>query len=486
MSEMNNTENTNVQDAEIVSWKCPTCGTENTGNFCTQCGTRKPAPKVEEPKKEETAQTASTASAAGTATASSSSTVKPSTPVYKDNKPKKEKKHASSGLNLVLAAVLGAGCGFGGGYLATRAGGGSSGTTVVYTTAPDSTSSDSSSDSNVVYTSSGDLTIQEIAAKAQPSVVEIQTEITQQSYSIFGGTYTAEAAGSGVIISSDGYIITNNHVIEDANSITVTTYDGQTYDATLVGTDEKSDIAVIKINATGLTAATIGDSSKIAVGDTAVVIGNPLGTLGGTVTNGIISATDREITINNEAMNLIQTNAAINSGNSGGGLFDGQGNLIGIVNAKDSGTTSSGATIEGLGFAIPINEAMDVAQQLIENGYVTNRATIGVTLQTLTQDYQNYPAGLYIASVMSGSGAEAAGLKPYDRITAADGTEVSSYTDLSRILQSKQPGDTITLTIVRDGQTMDVDVTLTGVLQDSSSTNNNSSSTESPETPSRP
>ena len=484
MSEMNNTENKNVQDAEIVSWKCPTCGTENTGNFCTQCGTRKPAPK-EEPKKEETvnaASTAETASAAGTASADAAKAAAPSTPVYKDNKPKKEKKQSSRGLNLALAAILGAGCGFGGGYLATRTGGSSSGTTVVYTTAPDSTSSDSSSDSNVVSTSSGDLTIQEIAAKAQPSVVEIQTEITQQSYSIFGGTYTAEAAGSGVIISNDGYIITNNHVIEDANSISVTTYDGQTYDATLVGTDEKSDIAVIKINATGLTAATIGDSSKISVGDTAVVIGNPLGTLGGTVTNGIISATDREITINNEAMNLIQTNAAINSGNSGGGLFDGQGNLIGIVNAKDSGTTSSGATIEGLGFAIPINDAMDVATQLIENGYVTNRATIGVTLQTLTQDYQNYPAGLYIASVMSGSGAEAAGLQPYDRITAADGTAVSSYTDLSKILKTKSVGDTITLTIVRDGQTMDVDVTLTGVLQDTSS----NSSSENSTTPTQP
>lgn len=473
MSEMNNTENTNIQDAEIVSWKCPTCGTENTGNFCTQCGTRKPAPK-EEPKKEETTASASMASSPETASTASSSTA---APVYKDNKPKKEKKQSSRGLNLALAAILGAGCGFGGGYLATRTNG-SAGTTVVYTTAPESTNSNAGSDSNVVSTSSGDLTVQQIAAKAQPSVVEIQTEITETSYNIFGGTYTAEAAGSGVIISDDGYIITNNHVIEDANSISVTTYDGQTYDAVLVGTDEKSDIAVIKINATGLTAATIGDSSKIAVGDTAVVIGNPLGTLGGTVTNGIISATDREITINNEAMNLIQTNAAINSGNSGGGLFDGQGNLIGIVNAKDSGTTSSGATIEGLGFAIPINDAMDVAQQLIENGYVTNRATIGVTLQTLTQDYQNYPAGLYVASVMSGSGAEAAGLQPYDRITAADGTAVSSYTDLSKILKTKSVGDTITLTIVRDGKTMDVDVTLTGVLQNSSSSENTTTPTQ--------
>ena len=304
------------------------------------------------------------------------------------------------------------------------------------------------------------LSIPDIAAKASPSVVEIRTEVTQKSYGLFGGSYTSQAAGSGVIISKDGYIITNNHVVENASSITVTTYDGTTYDAKLVGTDKKSDIGVLKIEADNLLPATIGDSSTIQVGQTAVVIGNPLGTLGGTVTDGIISAASRELTINNESMTLIQTNAAINSGNSGGGLFDGNGNLIGIVNAKDSGTTSSGATIEGLGFAIPINEAMDVAQQLIASGYVTDRATIGVSLQTLTSDYGEYPAGLYIASVVPDSGADKAGLKPYDRIIGADGNDVSDYTALSRILQAKKVGDTIRLTIVRDDQQMDIDVTL--------------------------
>lgn len=152
---------------------------------------------------------------------------------------------------------------------------------------------------------------------------------------MFGGTYTSQAAGSGVIISKDGYIITNNHVVEDANSITVTTYDNKQYNATLVGTDPASDIAVIKIDADEeLSAATVGDSSKLQAGDTAVVIGNPLGTLGGTVTDGIISSPSREMVINNQSMELIQTNAEINSGNSGGGLFDGNGNLVGIVNAK--------------------------------------------------------------------------------------------------------------------------------------------------------
>jgi serine protease Do len=444
--------NSNVQNTENKTWTCPKCGTVNTGSFCTGCGA--PRPEQQAAEQPQAASTGSTASPAVVRPAAS-------------KKPKKQKR-MSSGMSLLLAALIGAVCGFGGGYLATKTTGSSEGTTVIYTEA-------ASTSQSVSVSSSGDsLTIQEIAAKASPSVVEIVTEATTTTYGMFGGTYTTEAAGSGVIISADGYIITNHHVIEGATSITVTTYDGTSYDATLIGSDEKSDIAVIKVEATDLTPATIGDSSTIQVGDTAVVIGNPLGTLGGTVTNGIISATNREIVINNESMTLIQTNAAINSGNSGGGLFNGDGDLIGIVNAKDSGTTSSGATIEGLGFAIPINEAMDVAEQLIEYGYVTDRATLGVTLQTLTQNTGNYKAGLYIVSVVDGSGAQAAGLQVYDRITAADGTEVSSYTDLSKILNTKSVGDTITLTIERNGETFDVDVTLTGALDTTTSSGSSS------------
>ena len=376
----------------------------------------------------------------------SSTTIKPN---------KKEKKNHPVALALVCA-LLGTCGGAIGAYAVT-----SQHTTtpvVVYK------ESESTAATTANTSSSSSMTIKEIAAKAAPSVVEITTETQSTTYGFFGSSYTSTAAGSGVIISSDGYIVTNNHVIEGANSITVKTSDGTEYEATLVGTDSKSDIGVIKIEATGLTAATIGDSSKISVGDTAVVIGNPLGTLGGTVTDGIISALNREVTINNESMNLIQTNAAINSGNSGGGMFDGNGNLIGIVNAKDSGTTSSGTTIEGLGFAIPINDAMDVAQQLIENGQVTDRPTIGVTLQTITQDYGNYKAGLYITEVTQGSGAEAAGLQAGDQITGADGEEISTYQELSKILKTKHVGDTLTLTIVRNGETMDVDVILTGAL----------------------
>ena len=369
---------------------------------------------------------------------------------------KKEKKNHPV-LVVLLSAVLGTSGGALGAYLVTS-NNVSSKQVIVYQDTNGVTTSNTSNTAN-----SG-LSIKEIAAKASPSVVEINIEGQTTGYGFFGGTYTTQAAGSGVIISKDGYIITNNHVVEGATSITVKTSDGTEYAATLVGTDSKSDIGVIKVEADNLTPATIGDSSTISVGDTAVVIGNPLGTLGGTVTDGIISATDREISINNETMNLIQTNAAINSGNSGGGMFDANGNLIGIVNAKDSGTTSSGTTIEGLGFAIPINDAMNVAKQLIESGQVTDRPTIGVTLQTITKDYGNYKAGLYIADVSKGSGAEAAGLQPGDQIVGADGTEVASYTELSKILRNKHVGDILTLTIVRDGEQMDVDVTLTGAL----------------------
>ena len=352
-----------------------------------------------------------------------------------------------------LAALVGLGAGFGGGYAA-------------YERLQPEVSEPAEEPQNTqpvaaAYTGN-ELSIQQIAAKAAPSVVEIRTEVKGSYYAFgfFGGEYTSEAAGSGVILSDDGYIITNNHVVKDAEKITVTLYDGTEYPAELIGTDSKSDIAVIHIDAKDLPPAVPGDSSALQVGDTAVVIGNPLGTLGGTVTNGIISATSREVTINREAMTLIQTNAAINSGNSGGGLFNGYGELIGIVNAKDSGTTSSGATIEGLGFAIPINEALDVAEQLIEKGYVTDRATIGVMLSTVTETDGRRTPGLYISEVLKGTGAENAGLKAGDRIIAVDGQDADTYEKLSRYLKGKDIGDTITLTIIRDEKEMNVDVTL--------------------------
>lgn len=376
-------------------------------------------------------------------------------------KPKKEKKRSFSFLTVIASMVFSLICGLGGGWFAyTHLGNNnepSSKTGITYSNEP-SPSATTTVSSNESKTG---LTTSEVAAKASPSVVEIVTEVTSTQYGMFGGTYTSQAAGSGVIISKDGYIITNNHVVEDANSITVTTYDNKQYNATLVGTDPASDIAVIKIDADEeLSAATIGDSSKLQAGDTAVVIGNPLGTLGGTVTDGIISSPSREMVINNQSMELIQTNAEINSGNSGGGLFDGNGNLVGIVNAKDSGTTSSGTVIEGIGFAIPINSAMKVADELIQYGKVIDRATLGVYLQEVSSNYFNYTPGLYITGTANGSGAEKAGLKAYDRIVSADGNEINSQSDLTKVLRDKNVGDTISLTIERNGKQMDVQVTL--------------------------
>ncbi|MBQ3461384.1 MAG: trypsin-like peptidase domain-containing protein [Solobacterium sp.] len=373
--------------------------------------------------------------------------------------PNKEKK-SHPVLLVLLCTVLSLLSGALGGWFAmTRFG---SGSTVVVQSEEAGTSP-----ATTVNSESGNKTISEVAEEISPSVVEIFTEMTGTSYGFFGGTYTSRAAGSGVIISADGYIITNNHVVENAESITVNTYDGTEYEAVLVGTDSKSDIAVIKVNADNLTPAVIGDSSLIKAGDTAIVVGNPLGTLGGSVTHGIISAASRELVISNESMELIQTDATINSGNSGGGLFDGNGHLIGIVNAKDSGTTTSGSLIEGIGFAIPINSAMDVAQELIEYGRVTNRPMLGVYIQTLQQDTQKYKAGVYIQDTISGGGAEKAGLKALDRIISVDGQEITSYTDLSKVLRGKQIGDTVKVVIERDGEQHTFDVVLTGSLEDS-------------------
>lgn len=266
--------------------------------------------------------------------------------------------------------------------------------------------------------------------------------------------------GSGVIISQDGYLLTNNHVIENATKVSVTLKNGESYDAALVGTDPETDLAVIKIDASGLQAAAIGSSSALQVGDETIAIGNPLGELGGTVTNGIVSALNREVTIDDRSMNLLQTNAAINPGNSGGGLFNDRGELIGIVVAK-----SSGVGVEGLGFAIPIDTAKAVADDLIANGYVTGRGELGVSVidinDSRTAFYYRVPQnGVYLAGVNSGSAAERAGLKIGDGILAVDGTEVSSAAALSSQIAQHKAGETIKLTILRDGGEQTVSVTL--------------------------
>ncbi|HAM31696.1 trypsin-like peptidase domain-containing protein [Erysipelotrichaceae bacterium 66-17] len=290
----------------------------------------------------------------------------------------------------------------------------------------------------------------------RPSVVEITTETASSGNNPFA-QYVQQGAGSGVIMSEDGYIITNNHVIEDASTIKVKTITGAEYDARLIGTDSQTDLAVIKVDATNLPPVQFGNSNDLKVGDIAIAIGNPLGSLGGTVTTGIISALDREITIENETMTLLQTDAAINPGNSGGGLFDASGNLIGIVNAKQSA-----AGIEGLGFAIPISDAVDILDELIQNGSVTSRPALNVSLYDHEETYRNsqYPTGVYVVQVLDGGAAQKAGIEVNDRIVSFDGQEVNSAAEVKALLRRHKIGDTVDIVIERNGQQKTVQVVL--------------------------
>ena len=292
--------------------------------------------------------------------------------------------------------------------------------------------------------------------KAYPTVVRIQAEVVSQGF--FYQEQVSTSLGSGVIISEDGYIITNTHVVEDANKVTVFV-DDEEYEATLVGSDEKSDITVIKIEATDLPYATFADSDTVEIGDDAIAIGNALGT-GISVTNGIISATDKTVTVNNEPMRLLQTNAEINSGNSGGGLFNINGELIGIVNAKTSTTINSQTSVEGLGYAIPSNTAASIADDLMTNGYVKDRATLGVEVTELDNSINGFEAGVYITGIQDDSAAQKAGLQTYDRIVGIDGNEVESYTDLSYYLNQYSVGDTITISVIRNSEKIDLSLTL--------------------------
>lgn len=305
--------------------------------------------------------------------------------------------------------------------------------------------------------------VSDIVEKCKDSVVEITTESASSGNSIFG-QYVSQGAGSGVIISKDGYIVTNNHVVSGATSLKVTTTDGTEYDASVVGKDSQTDLAVIKVDANNLQAATLGDSDILQVGDPAIAIGNPLGELGGTVTTGIISATDRQITIDDETMTLLQTDAAINPGNSGGGLFNADGNLIGIVNAKESSTG-----IEGLGFAIPITPAQDIITELMQNGSVTSRPALNVSLYDYTSNnqgqYSKYEDGCYIVQIVKNGAADKAGLKQNDRILSFDSEQIQSTSDVKNVLKKHKIGDTIKMVVERDSKKITVEITLQAPTQ---------------------
>ena len=380
--------------------------------------------------------------------------------------PKKKKKFngkhvARSAVALVLAAAMG----FAGGFVGAKFGG--SGKVVIQQVAPSSTAdSASGSDSSITAASSSgsSLTTEQVADLVSPSVVVITTEqVVYSQWSWYGQNQVESGVGSGVIISSDGYILTCAHVVDGASTITVTIGD-KDYTATLVGEDTTSDIAVIKIDADGLTPATVGNSDSLKVGQSVMAVGNPLGELGGTVTGGMISALNRSVTIQGSSsvntMSLIQMDASVSPGNSGGGLFNMNGELVGIVNAK-----SSSSDAEGLGFAIPINDAIKVAQELLENGYVTGRPYLGITYLAVT-DAQTASQlgvnayGVYVVEVVKGGPAEKAGLQAGDRIVSVDGTEIASKDDLGTLMQKHAAGDTLSITIAREGQMQTVNVTL--------------------------
>lgn len=354
-----------------------------------------------------------------------------------------------------LALVLVAGVSFGGGYAGFYLADKTSSARIVYQSAnPAGTATSSTGGS-----ASLDPLVNVINS-ITPSVVEITTEqMVTTSYGFWGGQQIVSGAGSGVIYTEDGYIITNNHVVEGAEQITVKLNDGTTYNATLVGADSQSDIAVIKIDASGLTPAILGDSDTIAIGETAIAVGNP-SNLGVTSTDGIISALNRSVTVEGNTMNLIQTSAAISPGNSGGGLFNSRGELIGIVNAKNADENA-----EGLGFAIPINTVKSVAQDLIENGYVTGRPALGITVVSITDaqtamQYGVSTLGAYVQSVSEGSGAANAGMKVGDRIVSVGTKTVTTATDVTNALQDYAAGDTVQVQVDRGGELITLNVVL--------------------------
>lgn len=373
---------------------------------------------------------------------------------YSDDKPEKKKENNKNVkvIAITIAILLAStACGFAGSILGNQL--------VNKNTDSNGNAVITKSIVNTANTAGSTATTADVVTAVADSVVEISTETVQTNN--FLQQYVSEGAGSGVIIDSNGYILTNNHVIQGASKIQVRTRNGNTYEAKLVGTDAESDLAVIKIEETGLKSAVFSDSSKLVVGETAIAVGNPLGELGGTVTQGIISALDREITIEGQTMNLLQIDAAINPGNSGGGLFNSSGELIGIVNAK---TSASG--IEGLGFAIPSNTAQKIAADLIENGYVSGKVKLGVTMieindKVTAAQYNVSDYGVYIAQVNANSDAYYGGLKSGDRVVSINGEKIETSSQIKDIIENSSVGDKLSFVVKRGTKEVNLEITLT-------------------------
>ena len=340
--------------------------------------------------------------------------------------------------------------------------------------------SGSVSATNVTYAVSpeGAQTPRMVYENNAKSVVAVSSTIRS---TVYGQTREGTSSGSGFIISDDGYVVTNRHVVEGATDVTVTLSTGDEYTAKVIGSDSLNDVALLKVEATGLPAVKLGSSDKLAIGDMVCAIGNPLGSLTATLTVGYVSGKDRQVTTDNSTINMIQTDAAINSGNSGGPLFNMYGEVVGITSAKYSGTTSSGASIEGISFAIPIDDVMSIIDDLQEYGYVTG-AYLGVTVtdtDAAAAKLYGMPTGAYVNSVEDGGAADRAGVQPKDIIIGLGDTDISNRTELTRVLRRFKAGDTTTITVIRSGERMTMDITLDEKPRDTQS----SSSTVEPTQP---
>lgn len=375
---------------------------------------------------------------------------------YEYQKPKKNRTWLKIVALALCCTLLGAAAGVGGGYLRDAAveKQRQSSATMIYEGQRETVALD------ITRVDTGKLlTPAEVYAQNVNSTVGIKTSVTTTNF--WGYQTTSAASGSGFIISADGYILTNYHVIEGSNSITVTLYDGTSYDAEIIGFDQSNDVAVIKVDAQELIPVVLGDSAKLNVGDDVIAIGNPLGELTFSLTRGIVSALDRKITLSSGVtMELIQTDCAINSGNSGGALFNMYGEVVGITNAKYS-SSSSGASIDNIGFAIPMNEVRGIVESIITNGYIV-KPYIGVSVNTVSQEALGYglPAGASVQKVVEGSPAEEAGLAVNDIITKINDTEIKSSGDLVDYISACAPKDVLTVSVYRQGETLELTLTV--------------------------
>lgn len=334
---------------------------------------------------------------------------------------------------------------------------------------------------NVSSRQATEVALKQVDGKTEMSDAEVYAATVNSTVSInststtnfYGHQVQSASAGSGFILTADGYIVTNHHVIDGASTVKVTLYNGDTYDAAIIGSDEDYDIAVLKIDASGLQPVTVGDSDKLNVGDHVLAIGNPLGELTFSMSGGMVSSVNRPINVDGTPFNMIQVDASINPGNSGGPLMNLYGEVVGIVSAKYS--SYSDTTVEGLGFAIPIGDVQAIITDIMENGQITNKPSFGITAGTMTQQmaaqYQiDQTSGAFVYSVNKGGAGEKAGLKMGDVITKVDSTDITSMEDLTAAKKGHKAGDTVTVTYYRNGQTQTTELTFDAKTDDTDST----------------